>query len=139
VPIETEKGTVFSGDTRARLNGEDEIILHIEWDPVKADEDAVTGHITGYDFAEDDLSFMSKGTQTLKPGDSLEFLFDFYDEEGKLIGTEAYGSKLRVIKPENLKAEDGPLPDCDIEFFGILTDVYQRELMTEVLEGHVGN
>ena len=139
VPRETEEGIVFSGDTRARLNGEDEIILHIEWDPVKDDDEAVTGHITGYDFAGDDLYFMKKGSQTLKPGDSLEFLFDFYDEEGKLTGTETYGSKLRVIKPENLKAEDEPLPDCDIQFFGILTDVYQRELMTEVLEGHIGN
>jgi hypothetical protein len=138
-PRETEEGTVFSGDTRARLNGEDEIIVHIEWDPVKEDEDAVTGHITGYDYAEDDMYFMKKEAQTFKPGDSIEFLFDFYDAEGKLIGTEAYGSKLRVVKPENLKAEDKPLPDCDIQFFGILTDVYQRELMTEVLEGHIGN
>ena len=139
MPKETEEGTVFSGDTRARLNDEDEIIVHIEWDPVKGDEDAASGHITGYDYVDDDMYFTAKETQTFKPGDSLEFLFDFYDEQGKLVGTEAYGSKLRVIKPENLKAEDQPLPDGDIQFFGILTDVYQREIMTEVLEGHIGD
>jgi hypothetical protein len=138
-PRETEEGTVFSGETRARLNGEDEIIVYIEWDPVKGEDDAVTGHITGYDYAEDEMSFMEKGTQTFKPGDSLEFLFDYYDEEGKLIGTEAYGSKLRVTKPDNLKAEDKPLPEGDIQFLGVLTDVYQRNLMTQVLEGHIGN
>jgi hypothetical protein len=29
------------------------------------------------------------------------------------------------------------LPAGDIQFLGVLTDVYQRELMTEVLEGHI--
>ena len=138
-PRETEEGTVFSGETRARLNGEDEIIIYIEWDPAKGEDDAVTGHVTGYDYADDELAFMEKGTHTFKPGDSIEFLFDYYDEEGNLTGTEAYGGKLRVTKPENLKAEDKPLPECDVQFLGVLTDVYQRKLMTEVLEGHIGN
>ena len=137
-PRETDAGTVFSGDTRARLNGEDEIIIHIEWEPAKEGEDAVVGHVIGYDYADDDMSFMSKGMETFMPGDSIEFLFDYYDEEGKLVGTEAYGGRLLITKPENLKAEDRPLPDGDIKFLGVLTDVYQRELMTEVLEGHIG-
>ena len=137
-PRETEAGTVFSGDTRARLNGQDEIIIHIEWDPAKEGEDAEVGRIIGYDYADDEMSFMSKGMQTFMPGDSIEFLFDYYDEEGKLVGTEAYGGRLVVTKPEKLTAEDRPLPEGDIQFLGVLTDVYQRELMTEVLEGHIG-
>ena len=137
-PRETEAGTVFSGDTRARLNGKDEIIVHIEWDPVKEDEDGVTGHVIGYAYADDEMAFMSKGMETFVPGDSIEFLFDYYDEEGKLVGTEAYGGRLVVTKPEKLTAEDRPLPEGDIQFLGVLTDVYQRELMTEVLEGHIG-
>ena len=48
-PRETEAGTVFSGDTRARLNGQDEIIIHIEWDPAKEGEDAEVSRIIGYD------------------------------------------------------------------------------------------
>ena len=137
-PRETEEGTVFSGDTKARLNGQDEIIIHIEWEPAKEGEDAEVGHIIGYDYADDEMAFMSKGMQTFVPGDSIEFLFDYYDEEGKFTGTEAYGGRLVVTKPENLKAEDKPLPECDIQFLGVLTDVYQRELMTEGLEGHIG-
>lgn len=137
-PRETEDGIVFSGDTRARLNGKEEIIVHIEWEPAQAESDDVIGHVTGYDFADDDLSFMQKGTQTFKPGDSIEFLFDYYDEEGNLTGTQGYGGSLLVTKPENLTAQDEPLPECDVQFFGILTDVYQRELMTEVLDGHIG-
>ncbi|MBR7088237.1 MAG: hypothetical protein IKI38_02680 [Mogibacterium sp.] len=135
---ETDEGTVFSGDTMARLNGKDDIIIHIEWGPVADDEDALTGRILGYDFADDDSAFMQKGMEQFKTGDSIEFLFDYYDEEGSLIKTEPFGGSLIVSKKESLKAEDQLLPEGDIQFHGILTDVYQRELITEVLEGHIG-
>ena len=128
---------MFAGDTRAKLNGEDEIILHIEWDPVKEGEEAVSGHVTGYDFADDDKSFMRKGTQQFRPGDKIEFIFDYYDEEGKLVATEPYGGSLRVTKQESLTVEDQPLEPSAIEFLGVLTDVYQRQLMTEVLEAYI--
>ena len=136
-PRETDDGTVFTGDTRAKLNGEDEIIIHIEWDPVKEGEEAVAGHVTGYDFADDDKSFMRKGTQQFRPGDKIEFIFDYYDEEGKLVATEPYGGSLRVTKQESLSVEDQPLEPGAIEFLGVLTDVYQRQLMTEVLEAYI--
>ena len=136
-PRETDEGTVFTGDTRARLNGKDDIIVHIEWDPVKEGEEAVAGHVTGYDFADDDKSFMRKGTQQFRPGDKIEFIFDYYDEEGKLVATEPYGGSLRVTKQESLTVEDQPLEPGAIEFLGVLTDVYQRQLMTEVLEAYI--
>ena len=136
-PRETDDGTVFTGDTRAKLNGKDDIIVHIEWDPVKEGEEAVAGHVTGYDFADDDKSFMRKGTQQFRPGDKIEFIFDYYDEEGKLVATEPYGGSLRVTKQESLTVEDQPLEPGAIEFLGVLTDVYQRQLMTEVLEAYI--
>lgn len=136
-PRETDDGTVFTGDTRAKLNGKDDIIVHIEWDPVKEGEEAVAGHVTGYDFADDDKSFMRKGTQQFRPGDKIEFIFDYYDEEGKLVATEPYGGSLRVTKQESLTVEDQPFEPGAIEFLGVLTDVYQRQLMTEVLEAYI--
>jgi hypothetical protein len=135
---ETEEGTVFSGETTAILNGTDKINIYIEWDPVKEDQDALTGHILGYNKADDPSVFMMKGLESFKTGDSIEFLFDYYDAEGKLIKSEPYGGRLIVTKNSNLQAEDQMLPDGDVQFLGILTDVYQRELMTEVLEGHIG-
>ena len=60
-----------------------------------------------------------------------------YDEEGKLVATEPYGGSLRVTKQESLTVEDQPLEPGAIEFFGVLTDVYQRLLMTEVLEAYI--
>ena len=58
----------------------------------------------------------------------IDFLFDYYDDEGNLADTGTYGRTIVVTKQDNLKVEDKQLEDCDIEFLGILTDVYQRRL-----------
>ena len=134
---ETEEGTVFSGQTKAMLNGSDKIDIYIEWNPVKDDQDALTGRILGYSPSDNPMAILEKGLETFKTGDSIEFLFDYYDEEGKFINTEAFGGPLLVTKKSNLEASDQMLPAGDIQFLGVLTDVYQRELMTEVLEGHI--
>ena len=67
----------------------------------------------------------------------LTHLIFYYDEEGKLVATEPYGGSLRVTKQESLTVEDQPLEPGAIEFLGVLTDVYQRLLMTEVLEAYI--
>lgn len=136
---ETEAGSVFTGETKALLNGTDEIIVHIEWDPVADDVDAENGHITGYDFVENDKAFMEKGTHSFKSGDRITFLFDYYDEEGNLTATEPYGSTVFVSTMDKLKVEDTELDECYVQFLGVLTDVYQRTLMTEVLEAEIGD
>ena len=40
---------------------------------------------------------------------------------------------------DRLKVEDAPLEDCDIQFYGVLTDAYQRNLITEGIEAHIGD
>jgi hypothetical protein len=137
--LETEDGVIFTGDTKARLNKKDDIILHIEWDPAQGEDVTATGHITGYDFIDDESSTMSKGTHVLSTGDSIQFLFDYYDENGKLLRTAPSDSRIIVTKMDDLKVEDRPLEDCDIAFMGVLTDVYQRELLTEIIEAHIGD
>ena len=95
--------------------------------------------MTGYDLVEDEFAFMSKGTQKLNAGDKIDFLFDYYDEEGKLISTEPYGKSIYVRTMDKLDVADRELEDCDIGFLGRLTDAYQRELYTEVVEAHIGD
>ena len=95
--------------------------------------------MTGYDLVEDEFAFMSKGTQKLNAGDKIDFLFDYYDEEGNLLSTEAYGKSIYVRNMDKLTVADGGLEDCDIEFLGRLTDAYQRDLLTEVVEAHIGD
>ena len=139
-PLVTEEGTIYRGTVRAKLNGKDNILLHIEWDPVKEDsEEEVTGLVTGYSIeGEKEPFFMRKGLEQFKTGDSVEFLFDFYDEEGKLTKTETYGNKLTVIKDEPMTVRDELFEaGTQIQYFGVLTDVYQRELMTEEIREEV--
>ena len=137
-PRETEKGTVFSGTTRALLNGKKEIVLFIECDPVKDDsEQPAEAHIIGYQQVDDPFAFMEKGLQTLEAGDTLQFLFDFYDDEGKLVKTETYGKTVRVLRDKGVSVADEPFGECDLQFGGMLTDIYQRVFLTETLETHV--
>lgn len=135
---ETEEGTVFSGRTRALLNGKTEVEILIECDPVKeASEQPAEAHIVGYEPLDDPLSFMQKGVQTLEAGDTLQFLFDFYDDEGKLVETAVYGQKVRVLRDKPVAVKDEPFGRCDLQFGGMLTDIYQRVFLTETLETHV--
>ena len=62
---ETDEGIVFTGDVRAKLNGTEEIIIHVEWDPVRTISPE-KGIITGYDFGEDKYAFMKKGVQKVR-------------------------------------------------------------------------
>lgn len=135
---ETEEGTVFSGTTRALLNGDTQIELQIECDPVKEGSDQpMEAHILGYQLVNDPLPFMEKGLLTLEAGDTLQFLFDYYDNEGKYVTTDTYGKKVRVLRENGLEVRDEPFGECDLEFGGRLTDIYQRTFLTEMLETHV--
>ncbi len=136
--IETDDGDVFTGIVDARLNGAKDITLLIEWDPVSEGEEALTGRVTGYEYADNELYFTEKGSHQFKTGDSIEFLFDYYDGEGRKVSTEPYGGSLLFTKDSNLKVEEKPLEESDIAFCGLLTDAYQREMITESVEVHIG-
>ena len=74
----------------------------------------------------------------LEPGDRLQFLFDYYDEEGNLVATEPYGGTVTITKEENLSVEHAKLPKGDnVVFGGVLIDVYQRVMTTEKIEAQV--
>lgn len=140
-PRETDKGTVFAGKVRAKLNDDEDIILNVEWD-FTADDSArqYVGHVTGYSTAEmETLSGITntKSAKNLEPGDTLQFVYDLYDIEGNLVDTKAMGKKVRVIKQGDLSVEDSRLESCDVVFNGVLKDVYQRTMTTEQLEMHI--
>ncbi|MBQ9272191.1 MAG: hypothetical protein IJ227_00520, partial [Mogibacterium sp.] len=114
----------------------------IEWNAVSdEEEDADNGRITGYDLVSDleGTDSFRKGSENFKTGDRISFLFDYYDENGELVKTDTYGGTVIVSKKENLKVTDEPLEDGDIQFHGVLTDVYQRQIMTEVVDAHIGD
>ncbi|MBQ9061017.1 MAG: hypothetical protein IJ128_07725 [Firmicutes bacterium] len=140
---ETDKGDVYTGRVRARLNGAIDIILHIEWDPVDENAEApVAGHVTGYEYAYseelsgllDSILHEKKNLKDLKAGDRIQFLFDYYDKEGNLIETTPAGGKIRVTKQSRIDVTDEPIGSGEIVFGGLLTDVYQRVMTTEQIE-----
>lgn len=134
---ETADGDVYSGKVPARLNNEEDVILNIEWDPIKEGVDAVEGHVTGYETTDEGILsgvLDTKGTLNLKAGDTIQFLFETYDAEGNLVSMEPSGDKIRVTKQNRLKVEDLPLGEEPIHFCGVLTDVYQRVMYTEMLD-----
>lgn len=138
VPRETERGTVFNGTTEALLNGRTPIILHIECEPVPDDlEQPAQAYIAGYEIASNPLAFAKKGLESLEAGDTIQFVFDYYDEEGNLIKKEPYGKKVRIFNNKPLTVRDEPLGECDIQFCGMLTDIYERTFLTETMEVHI--
>lgn len=139
-PITTDEGIVYRGTVKAKLNGKEKITMHIEWDPVSEETDNdFTGHVTGYSKDDDkQYFFMRKGLEQFETGDTVEFIFDFYDEAGKLIKTDTYGDKMHVITEDEITVMDEMFkPGTVISYFGILTDVYQRELITEEIREQV--
>ncbi len=139
-PVLSDEGIIYCGTARAKLNGTDNITLHLEWKPVTEDtESGFTGRVTGYSRDNDKRAFfMRKGLEQFETGDTIEFIFDFFDEDGKLIKTDTYGNKLHVITEDQLFLSDEAFKSGTvISYFGILTDVYQRELMTEEIREEV--
>ena len=139
-PIITDEGIVYRGTVKAKLNGKENITIHIEWDPVSEDaDDNFTGYVTGYSRDDDKrYFFMRKGLEQFATGDTVEFVFDFYDEEGNLIKTDTYGDKLHVITEDEISVRDEMFkPGTVVSYYGILTDVYQRELITEEIREQV--
>lgn len=137
-PRETEEGTIFSGTTRAILNGKTKIELYMETEPVAEDSDQPAfSHVIGYRDVENPFSFASKGLEKLEAGDRLTFVFDFYDNEGNLVETEKYGKTVTITSDRQLEVKDEALGTCDIQFGGMLTDVYQRTFLTELLDAHI--
>ena len=132
---ETEQGFVYKGDVKARLNNLENIIIHVEWDAVQKGVQPTEGMVTGYDYADENMPiFMSRGTQKFETGDKIEFIFDYQDEDGKIIGTESCGGSLRVTSPEKISVSRRSLGKGELRYMGRLTDVYQREYLTEGID-----
>ena len=85
----------------------------------------------GKGFVEEFKAFMSKGLNELKSGDRLNFIFDYYDLQGNFIEQKPSDRVFYVGNPEYVTVKDKQLRTCELVFNGVLTDVYQREFLTE--------
>ncbi len=128
-----ENGDIYTGYTKAILNGDTEVLLYIEWAPSDDDNAPAEGYIIGYDEADNENAFMEKGHSELEAGETLDFLFDYYDEEGNSLGSKTAFRRYRISDPANVKVTDGPLGKCTLHHGVLLTDVYQRKFQSAMV------
>lgn len=70
----------------------------------------------------------------LEAGDTLQFVFDRYTEDGKLISTTTEGRPVVVPASGSPRVELKALKDGDYVIGGVLTDVYQRKMTSEIVD-----
>ncbi len=130
----TDDGTdIFTGTIRARLNNKENITIIVEWEETSEDE-PTSGRVLGYEVDKEDNEMVDKGYTQFVAGDKIQFLFDYYDAQGNFVETKTAGKAIRVSKQERLKVTDEKMDPCTIEFGGVLQDIYQRTMTTEMME-----
>ena len=91
--------------------------------------------IVGYDnsFSEAVGAILdSKGMGKLEAGDTLQFVFDRYTQDGELTSSTTEGRPV-VPASGSPKVEFKAIEDGDYIIGGVLTDVYQRKMTSKIV------
>jgi hypothetical protein len=132
--MEAEDGSViYSGTVDATLNFMIPITIFIEWP-----EDGGQGTIVGYlpksqDSDDIDESGMPRGIKQFKGSNIVTLTYDWYDEEGNYLST-ALGHLPMNVGVYGLKLTQEDISDRNYEYYGVLYDVLNRVLKTEVVK-----
>jgi hypothetical protein len=130
---ELDDGTsVFIGYVPAVLNGTADIDIMLEWDGT----DANGGYIAGYRLTDEDQSepnTLGKGYLQFDPGDTVDFICDYYTYDGSYDDSYYFGDTLTIgdtvptVTYEDVG--DGKVLECYM-----LVDIYQNYSWTEYVE-----
>ncbi len=72
----------------------------------------------------------------LAAGDCVQFVYGWFDEKGHLIKTEAQGGGVYVSRHDQITVRDRS-PKTALLFYEVLTDIYQRTMITEKIQADV--
>ena len=75
----------------------------------------------------------SKGMGKLEAGDTLQFVFDRYTQDGELISSTTEGRPVVVPASGSTKVELKAIKDGEYIIGGVLTDVYQRKMTSKIV------
>ena len=75
----------------------------------------------------------SKGMGKLQAGDTLQFVFDRYTQDGELISSTTEGRPVVVPASGSTKVELKAIKDGEYIIGGVLTDVYQRKMTSKIV------
>lgn len=124
-----EDGSVsYLGVVPAMRNGEEMIDIYCVWG-----SDSPDGEVLGYRLQDEPSDTVGKGYRSLQPGDTLDFVCEYYDYDLNYDGSYYFG--------ETFVVGDAPLA-VGYESVGsgttlvsyVLTDIYQNEWWTEWIE-----
>ena len=130
-PQENGDLTIYTGKVPAELNGEEDIDICIKW---QLDSDGNgTAEVLGY-LPQDNGQTLPKGYLTLKSGDEIRFLCDYYTYDGDYDDSYYIGDPITVTSQDDLQVELGDLGDSKAVCWVCLTDVYRQDWYTETVE-----
>lgn len=138
-PGQTRRGEdgliTYTGTVDASLNFMEPITIYIEWKNWGGAD--ISGKIVGYlpsDKDSDDIdeSGMPRGIKQFKSSNVVTFRYDWYDEEGNYLST-ALGHLPINVGVYGLKLSQRDISAEEYTYYGILKDVMNRTLKTEIL------
>lgn len=138
-PGQTRRGKdglmTYTGTVDASLNFMEPITIYIEWKNWGGTD--ISGKILGYlpsDKDSDDIdeSGMPRGIKQFKSSNTVTFRYDWYDKDGNYLST-ALGHWPISVGMYGLKLSQRDISSEDYEYYGILKDVMNRTMKTEIL------
>jgi hypothetical protein len=131
--IQTETDVIFIGYVPAVLNGTEDIDIIIQRDGEDGED-----YIAGYRLLNDNSLFseggtLGKGYKQFKPGDTVDFICDFYTYDGEFDDSYYIGETLTIGDTvPTVTYED--VGDNNVLQCYMLIDVYQNYSWTEYVE-----
>lgn len=120
----TEDGEAYSitGYVPAKLNGERVKLILI------FDQENPKGYIAGAQPVYDELTetaTVARGLKELRPGDTLDFICDYYSYEGQYQDSYLLGEPMTVT--EEMQISNTLLGDGALRAFYCFTDIYSQQ------------
>lgn len=122
-----EEAYMVTGRVPAMLNGQPVNLILV------FDEENPRGYIAGAqtDYQEQETQTVAKGLTPLEPGDTLEFLCDYYSYDGNFRNNYYLGEPMTV--EEDMVISNVEIPGGTMEAAYRLTDIYNQAYWTPVI------
>ncbi|SHI69198.1 clostripain-related cysteine peptidase [Pseudobutyrivibrio xylanivorans] len=100
------------------------------------DSEHEDGYVAGatYDYKDGEIEVIAKNLTELQPGDTLDFISDYYDYSGRYTDSYFLGEQMTVSTAmEDMKISNLVIEDKDILISYVFTDIYGNSYYTEGL------
>ncbi|SDI38374.1 hypothetical protein SAMN05421493_11313 [Pseudobutyrivibrio sp. 49] len=100
------------------------------------DSEHEDGYVAGatYDYKDGETEVIAKNLTELEPGDTLDFISDYYDYSGRYTDSYFLGEQMTVSTAmEDMKISNLVIEDKDILISYVFTDIYGNSYYTEGL------